>query len=123
MTGRRPVHFTLMSRDYGPLRNGLGLLATVVLLPIAIVVKLLILPFERPAKSSPGEVAAYLRNFLSETGWSWEWDHFISVPLADARLEDIRRRACEVSLPLSAESKAAVERLLAKAERLAAQKP
>jgi hypothetical protein len=120
MTGRRPLLIRLTSRDYGAFRNGLGLLATIVLVPIAIVVKLLVMPFERPAKSSPAEVADDLRDFLNGTSGDWDWDAFTSIPLADARLESIRRRACEVSLPLDAEGRAAIERLLAEAERLAA---
>jgi len=118
----RPTHVTLVSRDYGPLRNGLGLLAAAVIVPLAIVVKLLVLPFERPAKSSPAGVAASLRNFLDETDGLRGWDEFTSVPLADSRLESIRRRAAEVSLPLTAAGRAEIERLLAEAEHLPAQK-
>ncbi|HEV2818617.1 MAG TPA: hypothetical protein VGW40_15515 [Allosphingosinicella sp.] len=121
MTGRRPIHVGLMSRGHGPLRNGLGFMAAVVLVPVAIVAKLLVLPFERPAKSSAAEVATALRDFLDGSGGDWDWDDFTSTPVADVRLEGIRRRASEVSLPLTSEGRASIERLLAEAERLAAQ--
>jgi hypothetical protein len=116
----RPIRVTLMSREHGPLRNAAGFLASVFLLPVALVVKLLIMPFERPARSSPAEVAACLRDFLNDSSddRDWAWDDFTSVPLADARLESIRRRGCKIALPLTEEGRRAVELLLAEAESL-----
>lgn len=72
-------------------------------------------------RDGPDDVATRLRDFLTGTGGPWDWDDFTSIPLADARLDDIRLRACAVALPLEADGRATLERLLAEAERLAAQ--
>ena len=69
----------------------------------------------------PDDVATSLRDFLNGAGGAWGWDDFISIPLADPRLEGIRLRAAAVDLPLDADGRAALARLLAEAERLAAQ--
>ncbi len=112
----------LLSREHGLFRNALGLLAAIIIVPVAIVAKLFIMPFERPARSSPEELANYLRNFLNgaEDELDWEWDHFSSVPLADPQLESLRRRAAEVALPLDATGRKTLEGLLTEAEGLIA---
>lgn len=116
MRSDRPVQVTLMSPERGRFRNALGFLAAIVIVPVAIVVKLLILPFERPAQSSPKEVATYLRNFLNGTDGDWDWDYFTSIPLAEPELESIRRRAGEVLLPLDAAGRRTLEELLVEVE-------
>ena len=41
---------------------------------------------------SRAEAADLLRAFVEDEGNLWEWDDFISVPIADPHLESIRRR-------------------------------
>ena len=51
------------------------------------------LPFERPMKRTPQEVVGYLRDFIEGTGGDWDWDDFVSIQIADPRLDSIRERA------------------------------
>lgn len=76
--------------------TAIGCGAFVLLLPVLLVlliVKLVILPFERPSHRSAEEVVRYLRDFIEDTGGQWDFDDFTSIPLADPRLESIRDRA------------------------------
>ena len=97
-------------------RNAGGVVATAVLIPIAIVVKLISMPFERPAKRTAEQVAHYLRNFLNDTGGEWDWDDFTSVALSDPSLESIRQRAASVELPVTEEGRRILVALLWEAE-------
>lgn len=38
------------------------------------------------------EVVKYLEDFLSGRGSVWNWDDFISVPIGDTELENVRLR-------------------------------
>ena len=40
---------------------------------------------------SPEEVGSIIRQFLDGTGGKWDWDDFISTPLRDSRLDEVRR--------------------------------
>ena len=51
------------------------------------------LPFERLMKRTPQEVVGYLRDFIEGTGGDWDWDDFVSIQIADPRLDSIRERA------------------------------
>ncbi|NIJ20449.1 hypothetical protein FHS95_002141 [Sphingomonas naasensis] len=64
-----------------------------ILLAIFVILKLLVLPFERPSHRSAEEVARDLRGFVDGTGGEWDFDDLTSIPLADPRLESIRERA------------------------------
>jgi hypothetical protein len=97
-------------------RNMVGVVAAAILIPIALVVKLISLPFERPHKRTAGEVARYLRCFLDDSGGEWDWDDFTSISLADPSLESIRQRAASVELPVSEEGRRALLALLSEAE-------
>lgn len=97
-------------------RNTAGVVAAAILIPVAIVVKLISMPFERPAKRTAEEVAQYLRAFLDDSGGEWDWDDFTSIPLADPRLESIRRRAASVELPVTEEGRRTLVALLGEAE-------
>ena len=77
----------------------------------------------RPARSPPEQVAAYLRDFLADAGGDWDWDDFTSDRLADPRLESICERAAAVDLPLDASGEQALRELLAEAEALSAEGP
>jgi hypothetical protein len=102
-------------------RNVLGLAAAAVILPVAIVVKLIIMPFERPAKRTAEDVARSLRYLVDETRTDWDetWDSFTCIPIADPRLDSIRDRVARIDLPLSEEGRRALRTLLAEAEAIA----
>lgn len=94
----------------------------VVLAPIIlffILLKIVLLPFERPMQRSPDEVARYLRDFLNGTGGPWDWEDFISIPIADPRLEDLRQRASELDLPMTDDETAPLRVLVTEAEMIA----
>ena len=91
---------SLISKENSRLKNAMGIALAVVVVPVAIVAKLLLLPFERPTQRSEEEVAEYLRNFLEGKGDEWDWDEFVSCPLSDPKLEEIRQSAAGLALPL-----------------------
>jgi hypothetical protein len=118
---RDPAKFAGMARalidpENSFLRNAAGVVAAAILIPIAVVVKLISTPFERPAKRTAEEVAQYLRGFLNDSGDEWDWDDFTSVPLSDPNLESIRRRAASVELPVTEEGRRTLVALLGEAE-------
>lgn len=115
--------FVFYSPNFGLLRNAIGVAALIVTFPFILVFKLATLPFDRPAKRSPAEVAAYLRDFLNESGGEWDWDDFTSIPIRDPALEDIRGQAAMLELPLTANGRSKLETLLARADTLAAAAP
>lgn len=47
---------------------------------------------------TPAEVAKFMQDFLNGTGPKWEWDDFLSTPLADPELEKIRERCRHLDL-------------------------
>ena len=55
------------------------------------------LSFLKPSKAMTGEeVANTIDAFVDGTGGRWDWDDFISVPLSDPKLENIRREAASI---------------------------
>lgn len=101
------------------IRNAIGCVACIFIVPVFLVIKLVTMPFEKPFNRSADEVAQYLRDFLHETGGQWDWDDFISIPIADPRLEDIRERAAALDLPMAEQDTAPLKALIAEAEALA----
>jgi hypothetical protein len=71
-----------------------SLLLTVVLLPVVLPVSLIawLMP-TKCVERTPAEVATYLREALDETTGEFDWDEFVSAPIADQRLEAIRKQA------------------------------
>ena len=96
-------------------------LLVIVAVPVALIAGLVSTVFGLKAKLSAAEVAKYLRDYIEGTDGEWDWDDFTSVPIADPQLDDIRRKAAEVTAPDTVEAPTVLEQLLAKAERLAAQ--
>ena len=92
-------------------------LLVIVALPLAAIAGLLSSVFGLREKRTAVEVATYLRNFVDGGGGAWDWDDFISVPIADPHLEDIRMRAAAVELPPTDEGMVAVRELLAEVEQ------
>jgi hypothetical protein len=112
----------LISPENSFLRNVAGLLLVVPLFIFAIIVKILVLPFDRPQKVSAIQVALYLHEFIEGLGGEWDWDDFTSVPIADPQLESIRARASQVILPIDDVGLATLGSLLSEVENLLGQK-
>lgn len=112
-------------REAGPMPRvfsiPLKVLLVIVAVPLAALAALVSWAFGLKAKLSALEVATYLRNFVEGGGGAWDWDDFTSVPIADPRLEDIRRRAAAIDLPVTEEGLAILRELLAEADHLARQ--
>jgi hypothetical protein len=43
-------------------------------------------------------VAKFLEDFVNGTGGKWDWDDFISSPIADPELDKIRKRCVKLDL-------------------------
>jgi hypothetical protein len=99
--------------------KALGIMLLVFVVPVAIVVKLVTMPFERATEMSAPEVVKYLRDFMDGTGGDWDWDDFISIQIADPRLEAIREVAAALDLPMSDDETGPLEALIAEAEAIA----
>lgn len=97
----------------------LRILAFVFVVPLALAIKLIILPFERPVRRSAHEVAGYLRNFLEGEGSDGAWDYFTSTEIADPRLESLRERAVALELPFGEEERLLLSELVREAEAIA----
>ena len=97
--------------------NWLGLLLLPIAIPAALVAGLL--PWGKTQSLSAAEVARSLREFLDGSGGDYDWDDFISVPLTDPELEQIRLEAESVALPLQVAGRVRLEDLLERAEALA----
>ncbi|WP_291193664.1 hypothetical protein [Hyphomonas sp.] len=97
-------------------RNAAGVVAAAIIIPIATVVKLISMPFERPVKRTAAEVAQYLRGVINDSDGNWDWDEFTSVPLSDPSLESIRQRAASVEMPVTEEGRRTLVALLREAE-------
>jgi hypothetical protein len=106
----------LIDPDNSFWRNAAGVVAAAILIPVALVLKLISTPFEQPAKRTAAEVARYLRSFLDNSADERDWDNFTSIPLADPTLESIRQRADGIELPLTEEGRRTLAALLAEAE-------
>ena len=108
----------LISSENDMLRNVAGFAVAMLVVPIAIVVALVLAPFEKPIERSPAEVLSYLRDFRDGTGDDYDWDDFTSVPIADAELEAIRASAASLDLPFGAEEFDSFRALIARAEAI-----
>ncbi len=106
----------LVSPENSLWRNAFGVVAVAFLIPVAIVAKLVSMPFERPYKRTAQEVAQYLRSFLDDSSGDWDWDDFTSIPIDDPVLESIRQRAASIALPVSEEGPSTLLALMAEAE-------
>lgn len=76
------------------MKGGLQVLAVLLsplLILLALVVKLVSTPFEKPISRSREEVAAILERRVSASPDWAEWDAFTCIQIADAQLEAIRR--------------------------------
>jgi hypothetical protein len=77
-----------------------GMVAGLVLLPIALPVVLLSRLFERGVDLTREEVASYIRSGLNPRD-DGRWDDLEKIRIRDPRLEDIRRQALAVKFPLN----------------------
>lgn len=97
-----------------------GCIVAIPLLPVFLVVKLVMMPFEKPSNLSPEQVVDYLKGFLEGTDGPWDWDDFTTIPIADPRLDDIRDRVAALDVPLSDADIGLLKALLAEAEAIVA---
>lgn len=102
------------------LANMAGCIVAIPLLPVFLVVKLVMMPFEKPSNLSPEQVVDYLKGFLEGTDGPWDWDDFTTIPIADPRLDDIRDRVAALDVPLSDADIGLLKALLAEAEAIVA---
>ena len=95
--------------------------ATVVIVPF-LIIKLVSMPFERPRKLTPEQVAEFLRNCLDGTARDGEIDYFISVEIEDPKLNDVKHRVGLLYGPgwSSEETRADLQTLLREVEGMAA---
>jgi hypothetical protein len=91
----------------------------IIAIPLAAIAGIVSTVFGIKEKRAATKVASCIKDFLDGTGGDWDWDDFVSLPIADPRLEDIRRRAAAVDLPTNDEGEATLRALLAEAEGLA----
>ena len=94
-------------------------LLVIVAIPLAALAGLVSSIFGLKGKLTASEVAIYLRDFIEGGGGVWDWDDFTSVPIGNPRLEDIRRRAAAIDLPVTEEGSAILRELLVEADDLA----
>lgn len=117
---KQPTPYKPSASGKNLLANGIGCIAAIFIVPVFLIVKLVMMPFEKPFNRTPEEVVGYLRGFLEETGGPWDWDDFTSIPIADPRLEDIRQRVSALDLPMSDADVGPLTELIAEAEAIAA---
>lgn len=70
-------------------------------------------------KQVGSEIAITIRAFLNGAGGDRDWDDFRSCPLRDRELDDIRRRANLVPLPVGEAERDELQALALEAERVA----
>ena len=95
-------------------------LLLIVAIPLALIAALVSTLFGLKEERSAAEVATYLHNYIEGGGGEWDWDDFMSLPIADPQLDDIRLKAIEVTAPDTEEAPTVLRQLLSEAERLAA---
>ncbi|NIJ20941.1 hypothetical protein FHS95_002633 [Sphingomonas naasensis] len=59
-----------------------------------------------------------IRDFLDGTGGDRDWDIYTSISLKNTVLNDIRKKALSIDLPLAAEDRPILEALLKEAQDL-----
>ncbi len=109
---------TLISKENSIIRNFLGMAAFIFIVPAAMVLALLTLPFSKPVNRSAQEVLEIFDNFLENEGDPYEWDDFISMKISNSQLEYIRQQAAQIHLPLTEEGSEILDRLRLKAKEL-----
>ena len=109
---------TWISTDNNIAQNILGVLLAIPTLIVAIIIKLIILPFERPKEISSKEVRDYLQDMINASGTAFDWDDFTSIRIKNPELEKIRSQASEIELPINEAGKQKLRDLLKEIEIL-----
>ncbi len=93
--------------------------AAVVIVPF-LILKIVTMPFERPRKLTPEQVAEFLRKCIEGTARDGEVDYFISVEIADPRLNEVKDRVGQLFGPgwSSEETHADLEEILREVEAM-----
>ena len=113
------MHMTLIDPNDPLWKKALGVLAAIVLIPIVIIVNLVTFPFQKPSNLPAAYVADFLRAFIDGTSGPWDYDDFEFTNFADPKLESIRKRVCDLELPIKDEELPAWEELAEEAAALA----
>jgi len=109
----------LIDPENSVFRNIIG---SILFVPIVIISMVIALPFAlfgRPSKRTATEVALYLQDFIEDAGSPYDWDDFISVPIANPQLDSIRARASRIDLPIDEEGLCKLRFLLSEVEEIA----
>jgi hypothetical protein len=56
--------------------NAVGFIAAAIIIPLAVIIKLVTMLFERPVQRTASDVARYILDFIEGTGGEWDWDDF-----------------------------------------------
>ena len=96
----------------------------VVIVPL-LILKVVTMPFEKPRRLTPEQVAALLRKCIDGTATDGEIDYFVSVEIADPRLNEIKDEVGFLFGPgwTSPETRQALEELLGRVEAMPATTP
>jgi hypothetical protein len=90
----------------------------IALLPVSLPLALFAKLFSPRLERTPAEVAGYIRDFVEGTGGEWDWDDFVSIPIADPMLDRIRIEAESVQLPITESGMKTLENLLRRADAI-----
>jgi hypothetical protein len=95
----------------------LNVLMFVLLSPVVILAAVIASIVSKPATRTPDEVAQYLWNEAQGKSNYRDWDDFVSIPIADPNLDEIRAQAASLPQPLNDHRETLLE-LAAEARRL-----
>ncbi|MFL6728253.1 MAG: hypothetical protein ACJ8FS_17325 [Sphingomicrobium sp.] len=77
-----------------------NVLVFLLLSPLIILVVIITSMLAKPAQRSADEVATYLWKEAQQTSGSRDWDDFVSIPIANPRLDEIRIEAASLPHPI-----------------------
>lgn len=109
---------SLINSVHAFIRNAFGTACAILLIPVALIIKIVTLPFGSSIGRTPPEVAKYLKDFIEESGDAGDFDDFTSIPIRNPRLDSIRVRAGRYNGPDGNVTLADLRALLAEAEAI-----
>jgi hypothetical protein len=104
------------------LKTAVGVTAAAVVIVPFLVLKIITMPFEKPRKLTPEQVAEFLRKCIERKATDREIDYFISVDIADPELNRVRDRVAGLYGPgwSSEETRADLRALIQQVEAMSA---
>jgi len=79
---------------------------------------ILAIPFSKPIDRSAQAVLEIIEDFINDEGGPYDWDDFISIKISDPQLENIRKQAANIHLPLTEEGCETLKYLRSKVKNL-----